>query len=668
MQPGKMGMMTLMLVIGAMLACVRPASGEVTSWENRLSMPDARYMGAAAAAGGVFYTGGLDQYDAPRETVFRYDPYWNTWLMMSSMATERYGHAAVDLGGLVYVIGGRNDSGVLGSVEVYDPLADTWTPAGSLTTPRYGHGAVVARGMIYVFGGLAETGNYFAAGEVYDPGTDSWTSLPAADMIDARAYFPLALFPAAVTGEEEIFAMGGETFLGPIRDTESLLPGTDTWSARGNLGTARSHFTAVEMYHSIFGRELYAIGGLDLGGPCNRVDSRNEFSQNWNATGTSLINARYAHGACALGDVIHVLGGNNGGVMNSHEASVPEFDPVIDRAVVSLNTAEDGTGESLISVYREACFSVYLLLDWSMYPSISSWEGRIEMSDNLAVDQWFPGAAASWTGGMPGNVRVDFDIPQYASGIVVLASMTLCKTADGPSFVHLAAHDTASCDPPAPCYGDWSGTMLPMDGAGGSDGQPLFMVIPDTEPPPPTNMEVAYSAEGNTVSWVPAPWAVSYRIYRSQEESFSPSPELLVAVTEFPPWVDTAGSWSDFYLMTAVDEYGAQSEAASPWLITGVDRFPLRAVRLYGAYPNPFNPGALIRFDLPRSARVRMEVFDVFGRLVRILVEGEVYESGTREVFWDGRDKSGQSAASGTYFCRMTAGGAVRTSRMMLVK
>lgn len=88
---------------------------------------------------------------------------------------------------------------------------------------------------------------------------------------------------------------------------------------------------------------------------------------------------------------------------------------------------------------------------------------------------------------------------------------------------------------------------------------------------------------------------------------------------------------------------------------------------LIAVYPNPFNPQATIRFDLVSDAPVRLEVFDLQGRLVRTLVDGERV-AGRHEEIWDGRDMTGRQVASGVYFYRLKAGEFSETRSMTLVK
>ncbi len=86
------------------------------------------------------------------------------------------------------------------------------------------------------------------------------------------------------------------------------------------------------------------------------------------------------------------------------------------------------------------------------------------------------------------------------------------------------------------------------------------------------------------------------------------------------------------------------------------------AFRLDQNYPNPFNPATRIRFCLPRSDQVRLEVFDLQGRLMRCLVN-EMLPAGEQEVVFDA---AGLSA--GVYFYRLETSEETATRKMLLVK
>ncbi|MEC7842836.1 MAG: right-handed parallel beta-helix repeat-containing protein [Candidatus Latescibacterota bacterium] len=89
---------------------------------------------------------------------------------------------------------------------------------------------------------------------------------------------------------------------------------------------------------------------------------------------------------------------------------------------------------------------------------------------------------------------------------------------------------------------------------------------------------------------------------------------------------------------------------------------------LYGNYPNPFNAGTVIPFDLPEEEVVHLMVHDVLGQLVRSIVDGSRMAAGHHAAAWDGRGDDGTAAASGVYFYRLRAGDFGEWGRMLLVR
>ena len=83
--------------------------------------------------------------------------------------------------------------------------------------------------------------------------------------------------------------------------------------------------------------------------------------------------------------------------------------------------------------------------------------------------------------------------------------------------------------------------------------------------------------------------------------------------------------------------------------------------------PNPFNPSTKIFFAVPTNGRVTLRIYDLAGRLVNELVNGEL-QAGNHEVIWDGRDDGGRSVASGSYLYRIQSNDQVQTKRMVLLK
>ncbi len=89
--------------------------------------------------------------------------------------------------------------------------------------------------------------------------------------------------------------------------------------------------------------------------------------------------------------------------------------------------------------------------------------------------------------------------------------------------------------------------------------------------------------------------------------------------------------------------------------------------RLDGNFPNPFNPNTKISMSLASKEHVSLAVYDISGRLVTQLVN-EVMDAGDHQITWNGKDDSGNQAASGVYFYKMNAGNYSATDKMVMLK
>jgi hypothetical protein len=88
--------------------------------------------------------------------------------------------------------------------------------------------------------------------------------------------------------------------------------------------------------------------------------------------------------------------------------------------------------------------------------------------------------------------------------------------------------------------------------------------------------------------------------------------------------------------------------------------------RLAPARPNPSHGDATISFALPTSGAVALRVYDVNGRHVCTLLEGQV-SAGEHSVRWDGRTTSGGRAPAGLYFYELRAGSTRSSNRLVLL-
>ena len=93
---------------------------------------------------------------------------------------------------------------------------------------------------------------------------------------------------------------------------------------------------------------------------------------------------------------------------------------------------------------------------------------------------------------------------------------------------------------------------------------------------------------------------------------------------------------------------------------------------LFANYPNPFNPETWIPYQLAKAADVSVTIYASDGNVVRTLVLGHqeagMYKNRTQAAYWDGKNETGESVASGLYFYTLTAGNFTATRRMLILK
>jgi hypothetical protein len=122
-------------------------------------------------------------------------------------------------------------------------------------------------------------------------------------------------------------------------------------------------------------------------------------------------------------------------------------------------------------------------------------------------------------------------------------------------------------------------------------------------------------------------------------------------------------SMSDFLNKQSIDE-GLVYRANSALVAVAEDPLPQFPVNynLAQNFPNPFNPSTTIRYTIPERAQVKLEIYNMLGQLIEVLVDEEQF-SGYHEVVF-----RRTNLASGVYIYRLQAGYFVETRRMIILK
>ncbi|OPL18379.1 MAG: hypothetical protein AVO35_05915 [Candidatus Aegiribacteria sp. MLS_C] len=171
-----------------------------------------------------------------------------------------------------------------------------------------------------------------------------------------------------------------------------------------------------------------------------------------------------------------------------------------------------------------------------------------------------------------------------------------------------------------------------------------------------------------TVSFHGSPGYETYFTWAqpSSPTSFS-TPEVINDFESTGFWPACAG-WNGSYSAIMYANWDNNYRIMFDWYgNTGIEGDPQGPLAISSA-PNPFSAVTNISFNLASAGPVDIAVYDVTGRLVSSLADGQSFGEGTNTVQWDGTTFSGTQASPGVYFCRLTADGTSLTQRMLLVK
>ncbi|HXU17948.1 MAG TPA: kelch repeat-containing protein [Terriglobales bacterium] len=284
-----------------------------------------RYLWVICSLAALFTLAGTLKASLPQSLIGA----WTSW---STLSQARANAATVRLpDGRILIEGGDTSSGPLQSAEIF-ATDGTLSSATSMNSPRSHHFAVVlSDGRVLVGGGMTTGGGITNSAEIYDPATDSWSSVPA--MITARANATAVLLQ-----DGRVLIAGGDNSGGPDNTLEIYDPATVSFDFAGQLSSPRTRHAMAVLQD---GRVLI-VGGYDGNNPLALSDVFDPAS-NAVSAGPSLATSRYGHSATTLLDGrVAVIGGTDGA---NDLASAEIFDPAsggFSNAGAALTTARHG--------------------------------------------------------------------------------------------------------------------------------------------------------------------------------------------------------------------------------------------------------------------------------------------------------------------------------------
>ena len=179
----------------------------------------------------------------------------------------------------------------------------------------------------------------------------------------------------------------------------------------------------------------------------------------------------------------------------------------------------------------------------------------------------------------------------------------------------------------------------------------------------------AYTGDGIEISWVMQEmdeepvFIISRR--KTDDDAFGPieSPLIECDGMEFR-FIDRSIERGTTYIYRV--EYAAGGEVRALFQTEEIAT-PALPLTLRQNHPHPFNPSTVIGYYLPRKCHARLEIYDVAGKRVAVLVNS-LQDPGEHRIEWHGTNAAGTRVSSGVYFYLLTAGKETISKKMVLLR
>lgn len=190
------------------------------------------------------------------------------WKKLEKLPFARSNAGVCTLNGKIYCVGGNaTGQNSVKDCHVFDPETNTWTSIAPLNTGRCQAGVVAFDGKLWVAGG-SDSWNCLNTVECYDPEEDKWTFMPS--MLTARRGCGLAVLNGRV------YCVGGSDGSQSLKSTEYFDKTSKSWILGPSLNTARANVGVAAVQH-----RLYAIGGFSGKKFLNTIEYFDEEANEW---------------------------------------------------------------------------------------------------------------------------------------------------------------------------------------------------------------------------------------------------------------------------------------------------------------------------------------------------------------------------------------------------
>jgi N-acetylneuraminic acid mutarotase len=281
--------LAVLILLGGLIQAIAQTAGS-GSWMTLAPVPLARQeISAAALNGKIYVIAGFTGSGTSTNDVQVYNPATNSWSSAGPLPIMTNHNAAAVTAGRLYAFGGTSNR-----TFVYNPEQNVWS---DLAAMRFMHGntpaVAVINNRIYVAGGTGP-GMIGNEAEVYDPFTNSWTSLPA--MTVPRNH------SAGGNINGKFYVAGGRGSATADTALEVYDPQTNAWTSLAPMPTGRSGIAA-----GVVNGELYVFGG-EIPRLFGEVEVYSPLLNSWRSL-PLMPNPRHGIFAAAIDNAIHLPGG-----------------------------------------------------------------------------------------------------------------------------------------------------------------------------------------------------------------------------------------------------------------------------------------------------------------------------------------------------------------------